>query len=256
MANNKLKAYVRYDGTGRVISSSLILNRFKPKVGNWEEIDANQCCNPTTTTTTTSNPNCDDACWSTINFSGTTFTNGDLIPQALNATDWENASIAETPVWAYYNYDSANGPIYGKLYNWYVVDDPRGISPAGYHVPTETEWDDLITCLGGESVAAGKVKTTGTLEAGTGLWSAPNTGATNNATGCNECPLSVLPGGFINTTGISSGVNDNGFIWTSSLSGGGDPLGIEIYYDDATIYLGGTSKGYGYSIRLKKDDCA
>lgn len=54
--NNKLKAYVRYDGTGRVISGSLILQRFKPKVGNWVEIDANECCNyvPTTTTTTSS----------------------------------------------------------------------------------------------------------------------------------------------------------------------------------------------------------
>ena len=52
-SNNRLKAYVRYDGTGRVISGSLILQRFKPKVGNWQEIDANECCNPTTTTTTT-----------------------------------------------------------------------------------------------------------------------------------------------------------------------------------------------------------
>ena len=54
-SNNRLKAYVRYDGTGRVIAGSLILQRFKPKVGNWVEIDANECCNyvPTTTTTTT-----------------------------------------------------------------------------------------------------------------------------------------------------------------------------------------------------------
>jgi hypothetical protein len=54
-SNNNLKAYVRFDGTGRVIAGSLILQRFKPKVGNWQEIDANECCNfvPTTTTTTT-----------------------------------------------------------------------------------------------------------------------------------------------------------------------------------------------------------
>jgi hypothetical protein len=54
--NNKLKAYVLYDGTGRVIAGSLILQRFKPKVGNWQEIDAYECCNPTTTTTTSSAP--------------------------------------------------------------------------------------------------------------------------------------------------------------------------------------------------------
>jgi hypothetical protein len=51
-SNNRLKAYVRYDGTGRVIAGSLILQRFKPKVGNWHVIDANECCNYTTTTTT------------------------------------------------------------------------------------------------------------------------------------------------------------------------------------------------------------
>jgi hypothetical protein len=58
MASNKIvnKAFVRYDGTGRVISGSLILNRFKPAVGNWEEIPAYECCNPTTTTTTTAAP--------------------------------------------------------------------------------------------------------------------------------------------------------------------------------------------------------
>jgi hypothetical protein len=54
--NNQLKAYVRYDGTGRVIAGSLILQRFKPKVGNWVEIEANECCNFTTTTTTTVAP--------------------------------------------------------------------------------------------------------------------------------------------------------------------------------------------------------
>ena len=58
MASNKrpLKAFVRFDGTGRVIAGSLILQANKPKVGNWQEIDAYECCNPTTTTTTTAAP--------------------------------------------------------------------------------------------------------------------------------------------------------------------------------------------------------
>jgi hypothetical protein len=51
--NNKLKAYVRFDGSGRVVSSSLIVQAFKPKVGKWKEIDAKECCNYSTTTTTT-----------------------------------------------------------------------------------------------------------------------------------------------------------------------------------------------------------
>jgi hypothetical protein len=51
--NQRLKAFVRFDGTGRVVAGSLILRKNKPKVGNWQEITAYECCNPTTTTTTT-----------------------------------------------------------------------------------------------------------------------------------------------------------------------------------------------------------
>ena len=57
--NNKLKAFVRFDGSGRIIPSSLIVQAFKPKVGNYQEIDAKECCNyvpPTTTSTTTVAP--------------------------------------------------------------------------------------------------------------------------------------------------------------------------------------------------------
>jgi len=51
-----LKAFVRFDGSGRVVAGSLVLRRKKPKVGNWKEITAYECCNPTTTTTTTAAP--------------------------------------------------------------------------------------------------------------------------------------------------------------------------------------------------------
>ena len=54
--NERLKAFVRYDGTGRVVASSLILRKKKPKVGRWVEIQAYECCNETTTTTTTTLP--------------------------------------------------------------------------------------------------------------------------------------------------------------------------------------------------------
>ncbi len=68
-SNNRLKAYVRYDGTGRVIAGSLILQRFKPKVGNWQEIDANECCNyvPGSTTTTTTTAALDCFCYTVDN---------------------------------------------------------------------------------------------------------------------------------------------------------------------------------------------
>jgi len=51
-----LKAFVRFDGTGRIVPSSLILRRKMPKVGKWKEVQAYECCNPTTTSTTTVAP--------------------------------------------------------------------------------------------------------------------------------------------------------------------------------------------------------
>ena len=91
--NGKLKAYVRYDGTGRIIPGSLILNRFKPAVGKWEETPAYECCNPTTTTTTTLDPLCrqfridglGNTLWSGIGCDGEEYTTGQslLEPQAL-----------------------------------------------------------------------------------------------------------------------------------------------------------------------------
>lgn len=44
-----LKAFVRYDGSGRIVAGSLILRKNKPKVGKWKEIQAYECCVPTTT---------------------------------------------------------------------------------------------------------------------------------------------------------------------------------------------------------------
>ena len=90
--NNNLKAYVRYDGTGRIIPSSLIVQAFKPKVGNYVEIDAKECCNyvPTTTTTTTASPvpeNCFEFVVDTTDGTGFTFSFNTTEP--INFTiDW------------------------------------------------------------------------------------------------------------------------------------------------------------------------
>ena len=90
-----------------------------------------------------------------------------------------------TGAYCYYNNDSATyAATYGKLYNWYAVNDPRGLAPAGWHVPSDAEWTELINCLGGEDVAGGKMK------AVSALWYSPNTGATNSS------GFTGLPGGY------------------------------------------------------------
>ena len=107
------------------------------------------------------------------NFKGTTFNNNDPIPMVSDNTAW---AALTTPGMCDLNNDRSNAAIYGSYYNFFVVNDPRGIAPDGYHVPTESEWVDFAGALGGRFVAGGAIKQTGTS-----TWLAPNTGATNSS---------------------------------------------------------------------------
>jgi uncharacterized protein (TIGR02145 family) len=93
--------------------------------------------------------------WTTKNLDVTTYRNGDAIPQVQDANAWANLSSG---AWCYYENYTANGSSYGKLYNWYAVNDPRGLAPKGYHIPTDNEWTTLTDNLGGESEAGTKMK--------------------------------------------------------------------------------------------------
>jgi uncharacterized protein (TIGR02145 family) len=128
--------------------------------------------------------------WTKRNLDVTTYRNGDPIPQVTDPEEWKQL---RTGAWCYYNNDPANGAIYGKLYNWYAVTDPRGLAPRGWHVPSNTEWQAMRLCvrdLPPKGYVGGKMKTTGTIEDGTGLWYAPNTAATNLS------GFTGLPGGL------------------------------------------------------------
>jgi hypothetical protein len=89
-----------------------------------------------------------DQDWMVKNLDVTTYRNGDPIPQVINPSAWVKLT---TGAWCYYNNDLANSSIYGKLYNWYAVNDPRGIAPVGWHVPSYAEWTKLTDCLGGDT---------------------------------------------------------------------------------------------------------
>jgi uncharacterized protein (TIGR02145 family) len=87
-----------------------------------------------------------------------TFCNGEIIPQAKTDEEWNRAGNDKQPAWCYYNNDLKNGAKYGKLYNWYAVSDPRGLAPTGWHIPTDEEFNELISFLGGNDQAAQKLK--------------------------------------------------------------------------------------------------
>jgi uncharacterized protein (TIGR02145 family) len=109
--------------------------------------------------------------WMSKNLDVITYRNGDTIPEFQNETMWSRGELKSTytktghpiPVlrigaWCYYDNDAANGTIYGKLYNWYAVNDPRGLAPKGYHIPTKAEWKILTEYLGGAYEANIKMK--------------------------------------------------------------------------------------------------
>ncbi len=86
--------------------------------------------------------------WMTKNLDVSTFRNGDTIPEIKDGYEWERAGKEGRPAWCYYDNDTSYGRRYGKLYNWYAVNDPRGLAPVGYHIPSDQEWTMLTDYLG------------------------------------------------------------------------------------------------------------
>jgi len=151
--------------------------------------------------------------WSSENFNSFRFRNGDSIPEAKTQEEWANAGLEERPAWCYYKFSSVEGAKYGKLYNWFAVNDPRGLAPIGWHIPSKDDWENLRDFLGGNRNAAIKLKST--------------TGWNNLYTsfkGTNTTKFSALPGGFCNFISlgglIQGGFGDLGygsFFWTSTI---------------------------------------
>ncbi len=121
--------------------------------------------------------------WMQKNLNVTKYRNGDLIQQVSDPAQWGGIL---TGIWSYYENNSANGTLYGKLYNWFAVKDSRGLAPQGWHIPTDAEWKTLYNNIGGWQNAGGKMTEMGTLH-----WPSPNSNATN------ESGFTALPGGAI-----------------------------------------------------------
>jgi len=176
--------------------------------------------------------------WMAENLKTTRFEDGSIIPNVTDNAAWPQLS---TPAWCNNNNSLANDIIYGKLYNWFTVSDPRNVCPAGWHAPTDAEWTILTDFLGGTSVAGGKMKTT------TG-WQSPNTSATN------ESNFSGLPGGYrspANGTFYSGGYGGNW--WSSSESGTGSAFYRGLAYGGGGASRFSGNKQNGFSVRCLRD---
>lgn len=174
--------------------------------------------------------------WMAENLKVRTFLNGDSIPTTSLDVSGESAPIYQ---WAYDD-DEQNATTYGRLYTWYVVNDKRKICPDGWHVPSDPEWQEMISFLGGNT-AGGKMK-----EAGTSHWQAPNLGATN------ETGFTALPGGYRSFDGHYVSIGVSNYLW-STTPDGERSWGQRLHYNDSISERWSFEREAGVSVRCIKD---
>ena len=138
--------------------------------------------------------------WTVKNLRVSKFNNGDAIPYVANGPSWSSTS---TSAFTYYSSDPTYNLLFGKWYNWYAINDSRGLCPTGWHVATNQEWQDLQTSLGGPTLAGDILKSTSSN------WNNANTGT-------NEIGFSAEPSGYIDANGNGQLLFESAFSWTST----------------------------------------
>lgn len=181
--------------------------------------------------------------WMAENLRTTKYCNGDNIRNIRSNSEWRHPSVnGEAAAWAHYNNDSLYETLYGKLYNWYVIADERNVCPCGWHVPSHTEWEKLIDYLGGDSIAGGKMKSSGTQ-----YWESPNANASN------ESGFSALPGGSRDFNATFDFKDQYGYWWVSTYIEGVSAWCHVLSYDNDEVTTYFFYKTSGLSIRCVKD---
>jgi len=193
-----------------------------------------------------------DQWWMAENLKVTHYNNGDPIPTGYSDSQWAGLS---TGAYGVYNNDPANAETYGNLYNWYAVDDDRGICPEGFHVPSDEEWMELEMFLGMSWEDAHDIGFRGTdqgsqLAGNAGLW---YNGALENDPAFGSSGFSALPGGYRSHGGAFLHKGINAYFWSST----------EDYIDTAwlrhlTYYSSDVGRPYynkrnGFSVRCVRD---
>jgi uncharacterized protein (TIGR02145 family) len=194
--------------------------------------------------------------WMCKNLDVDTYRNGEPIRHAETNAEWEDAYNKHEGAWCYYDNDSANGEIYGKLYNWYAVNDPRGLALEGWHVPTDEEWKELEMCLGMSQSEADGVNWRGTDEGSklagrADLWA---DGALNSHANFGTSGFSALPGGMRGDDGAFGNIGLFGNWWSASEYKASYSWIRSMFYNSSILYRTGYgSKEDGLSVRCVRD---
>jgi uncharacterized protein (TIGR02145 family) len=190
--------------------------------------------------------------WTAENLKVTHFSNGDLIPNVTEKSNWKRMT---TGAYCAYNNESSNADIYGYLYNGYAVVDIRNIAPVGWHIPTDEDWNILQDFLGGGWRIGYKMIAVGNIEDGTGLWYSPSQGIDWIAT--NESGFTALPGGwrfpdfYVNADFL--GIGEEAYFWSSSVYDNTTLESRTLRYYLLDFVSNATGMIPGMSIRLVQD---
>jgi uncharacterized protein (TIGR02145 family) len=171
--------------------------------------------------------------WMIQNLNVDKFRNGDAIQEAKTAEQWTKAGENGQPAWCYYDNDPANGKTYGKLYNWFAINDPRGLAPEGFHIPSDAEWTILEEYLGQD--AGKKMKSTS-------AWN-----------GTNSIGFSAIPGGSRTNYGIFYNIGYFGLWWSSSELDTYDAWFRFLNFSNSYLVRYDFNKTNGFSVRCIKD---
>ena len=189
--------------------------------------------------------------WMTRNLDVDRFRNGDLIPHVESDEEWKKAGENGQPAWCYYDNDPKNGKKYGKLYNWYAVNDSRGLAPKGWHIPTDEEWEILVEFLSEKDIPGHKMKSVDGWEE----WMDED-GNIQNGNGDNSVGFNALPGGYIYNNGSFLDIRNYAVFWSATEN---DYDYNEAWYSllvSNTDYMDRLNNGYksiGNSVRCLND---
>ncbi|HPQ35998.1 MAG TPA: FISUMP domain-containing protein, partial [Tenuifilaceae bacterium] len=189
--------------------------------------------------------------WMAENLRTTKYNDYSDIPTGYTDGDWAALTTGAYAIYPYTSIDGLNSDAevleaYGALYNWYAVNDSKGICPTGWKVPSDTEWTTLLNYAGGQTVAGGKLKSTRTYPDSHPRWDSPNVGATD------EYGFSAFPGGTRDDVGGFGGVGYFFNTWTSTQSNQDYAYRNVIYVDSESSSNVSTTKPHGFSIRCIK----
>ncbi len=188
--------------------------------------------------------------WMAENLRTSRYRNGGDITYVMSNSEWQDLNQEESGAWAFYNNHAGNEP-YGLLYNWYAVNDPRGLCPTGWRVATDQDWQRLERYLGmpqNELATTGwrgqNANVGGKLKAeGTEYWRSPNSGATN------ESGFRALAGGYRFTSGSFSYLSFFGYWWTATEADATTAWRRLLFNNRESINRMNYDKRYGFSVR-------